>query len=288
MRRLSVGFVAVNTLLLWLATAIAGAALWPIYQDPRFIVLMVVTTLLGTLVAILGAVFRWKSFVVILVGFAVLLLAGVPLAVPDEAINGFLPSVSGIVDLLAGVALGWKQLLTIALPVGDYQALLVPAFVMVLTSTIVALSVALRAKWGELGVLPPVAMFIAAIAFGPEVVPWPIPAALGMLAVVLLWLIWRRWRRRRDSIRSLARATDGLAADVDSAFGVRNLVAGGALLAVAAAASSEPPRRCRPPASAMCCAPRSSSRSTRATTRARWRACVATCAMIAWTTPCSP
>jgi len=86
-------------------------------------------------------------------------------------------------------------------------------------------------------VLPPIAMFIAAIAFGPEVVPWPVPLALGMLAVVLLWLIWRRWRRRRESIRSLARATDGQAVDVDSAFGVRNLVAGGALLAVAATAS---------------------------------------------------
>jgi len=236
-RRPTAGFIIVNTLLLWLATAVAGAALWPIYQDPRFIVLVVVTTLLGTVVAILGAILRWKAFVVILVGFVVLLLAGVPLAVPDEAINGFLPSIAGIVDLLAGVALGWKQLLTIALPVGDYQALLVPAFVMVLTSTIVALSVALRARWGELGVLPPVAMFIAAIAFGPEVVPWPVPAALAMLAAVLLWLIWRRWRRRRDSIRSLARATDGQSADVDGAFGVRNLVAGGALLAVAAAAS---------------------------------------------------
>jgi hypothetical protein len=236
-RRPTAGFILINTLLLWLATAVAGAALWPIYQDPQFIVLMVVTTVLGSLVAILGALFRWKAFVVILVGFAVLLLAGVPLAVPDEAISGVLPSLSGVVDLLAGVALGWKQLLTIALPVGNYQALLVPAFVMVLTSTIVALSVALRAKWGELGVLPPVAMFIAAIAFGPEVVPWPVPAALAMLAVVLLWLIWRRWRRRRDSIRTLARATDGLAADVDSAFGVRNLIAGGALLAVAAAAS---------------------------------------------------
>ncbi len=95
--------------------------------------------------------FRWKSFVVILVGFAVLLLAGVPLAVPDQAIAGFLPSLDGIQELLAGVALGWKQLLTIALPVGDYQALLVPAFVLVLTSTIVALTVALRARWGELG-----------------------------------------------------------------------------------------------------------------------------------------
>ena len=138
-----------------------------------------------------------------------LVLAGVPLAVPDQAIAGFLPSLDGIRELLAGVALGWKQLLTIALPVGDYQALLVPAFVLVLTSTIVALSIALRARWGELGVLPPIALFVAGIAFGPEKVPWPVPWALAMLAVVLLWLVWRRWRKRRESIRLLTRATDG-------------------------------------------------------------------------------
>ncbi len=238
-RRPSAGFIVVNTVLLWAATTIAAVALWPIYQDIRFIILVAVTTVLGSTVAILGAVFRWKSFVVILVGFAVLLLAGVPLAVPDQAVSGFLPSLDGIRELLAGVALGWKQLLTIALPVGDYQALLVPAFVLVLTSTIVALSIALRAKWGELGVLPPIAMFVAGIAFGPETVAWPVPWALGMLAVVLLWLIWRRWRKRRESIRALINTTDdGVAvARLESGFGVRSLLAGGLQLAVAAAAS---------------------------------------------------
>lgn len=238
-RRPTAGFIAVNTLLLWAATAIAAVALWPIYQDPRFIVLVAVTTVLGSIVAILGAVFRWKSFVVILVSFAVLVAAGVPLAVPDQALAGFLPSLDGIRELLAGVALGWKQLLTIALPVGDYQALLVPAFVLVLTSTVVALSIALRARWGELGVLPPIVLFVAGIAFGPEKVPWPVPWALAMLAVVLLWLIWRRWRKRRESIRLLTRATDGVTSEaaVESVFGVRTLIAGGALLAVAAAAS---------------------------------------------------
>ena len=194
----------------------------------------------ASVVAILGAVFRWKSFVVILVGFGVLLLAGVPLAVPDQAIAGFLPSLDGIRELLAGVALGWKQLLTIALPVGDYQALLVPAFVLVLTSTIVALSIALRARWGELGVIPP----IVALHRGHRV-----RAGEGAVAGP----VGARHARRRAALADLAalaqapgvdprcstRATDGAtsAAAVDSGFGVRNLIAGGLLLAVAATAS---------------------------------------------------
>lgn len=235
--RPTAGFVLINTLLLWAATALAAIAMWPIYEDQRFVVLVAVTTVLGSAVAILGAVFRWRSFVVLLAAFAVLLLAGVPLAVPDEAVAGFLPSLAGIRDLLAGVALGWKQLLTIALPVGDYQALLVPALVLVLASTVTALSTALRARWGELAVVPPVLMFLTGIAFGPEKVPWPVPAALGLLAVVLLWLVWRRWRRRRESIRRLSAATGLERPVVEGGFGVRNLVTGTVLLAVAASAS---------------------------------------------------
>ncbi|CAN5316614.1 transglutaminase-like domain-containing protein [soil metagenome] len=238
----SLSFVVVNTVLLWLATAIAATALWPIYQDQRFIVLVAVTVVLGSIVAILGTVLRWPAYIVMLVGFGVFLAAGVPLAVPDRAIGGVLPSGSGLVELISSVALGWKQLLTIILPVGDYQALLVPAFVLVLVSTITGLSIALRAKWGELGVIPPVVLFVLSIAFGPEIVPWPVPWALALLAVVLLWLVWRRWRRRRETIRTLARstaATDGRTADItgDYALGARQLLAGGAILAVAAAVS---------------------------------------------------
>lgn len=234
---LGAGFIVVNTLLLWLTTAVAAITWWPVYQDTRFIVAVAAAVVLGSAVAILGALFRWRSYVVILVGFAVVLLTGVPLAVPGQAIAGFLPSFPGILDLIAGIALGWKQLLTIALPVGAYQSLLVPPFVLILASSIVALSIALRARWGELAVIPPIVVFLAGIAFGPEKTLWPVPAALGLLAVVLLWLVWRRWRRRRETIRLLAVATDPTAGEVDASFGLRTLIAGGVLLAVAATAS---------------------------------------------------
>ncbi|HWH27053.1 MAG TPA: transglutaminaseTgpA domain-containing protein [Pseudolysinimonas sp.] len=235
-------FVVANTFLLWLATAVAVTALWPIYQDPRFTILVAVTVVLGSAIAILGAVFRWSSAVVLLVGFAVFLVAGVPLAVPDEAIGGVLPSFAGIVELLKSVALGWKQLLTIVLPVGDYQALLVPAFVLILVSTVVALSIALRSRRGELGVIPPILLFLAGIAFGPDAVPWPVPWALALFSIVLLWLSWRRWRRRHIQVRRLDRATasqggrtfEGAGAE---AAGARTVVGAGVILAIAAAAS---------------------------------------------------
>ena len=141
-------FVVVNTLLLWAGIGIASVALWPIYQSMAIVVLVAVTTVVGSIVAILGAVFRWSAPVVLAATVVAFLLFGVPLAVPLQSLYGVLPTLDGLWQLVSGVALGWKQLLTITLPVGNYQGLLVPAFVLVLLTSVLSLTVALRAKRG--------------------------------------------------------------------------------------------------------------------------------------------
>ncbi len=240
--RRSEGFLILAVLLCWLAIGIAAASLWPIYQTGRYPVLVGVAVLLGTVIAGFGARFRWPSWVLIVTGFAAFLAVGVPLAVPDEAVSGVLPSVRGLLDLVSGIALGWKQLLTIALPVGAYQALLVPALLLVLAVTIVSISVALRARWGELAVIPPIVLFLVGIVFGPERVGTPGWLALALLGVTLLTLVWRRWRRRREAIRRLARSTPDaegrpLATAGETGLGVRGIVAGGVILLLAGGAS---------------------------------------------------
>jgi hypothetical protein len=203
-RRPGFGFVAVNTLMLWIGIAVGGFALWPIYRSPQIILVMVVVTVLGSAVAILGAVFRWPAPFVLLATVVAFLLFGVPLAVPGQAVLGVLPSLGGLVDLISGVALGWKQLLTIALPVGQYESLLVPFYALILVLTVVGLSIALRTRYGEVAVLAPVILLVAGIAFGPVSAATPIALGLGLLAVILAWIVWRRWYRRRTAIRLLA------------------------------------------------------------------------------------
>lgn len=232
----------IDVVLLWMLTAIAAAAFWPVYRDPWYLVVVGGALAVGTAIALLGARFRWPSFVVLLIATVAFFGIGVPLAVPGRTIGGFLPSWEGILDLAAGVAYGWKQLLTITLPVGDYQALLVPALVLFFASTLTAVTIAARARFPELAVLPPIVAFLVAIAFGPDEVPWPVPLALGMLVTTLVFLVWHRWRRRREAIRALARATPDaegrpLETAGDSALGVRTILAGGLILAVASAAS---------------------------------------------------
>jgi hypothetical protein len=200
----SVGFVAGSVLGLAVTTAVAAATLWPVYQSTEYILLVAVTFGLGALVALLGAFFRWPSWALLLATIIVYFLAGVPLAIPGLAVGRLFPSVDGLVELLAASALSWKQLVTIVLPVGAYQTLLVPAFIVVLLTTVIGLSVALRAKHGELAVLAPIALFVAGIALGPSSATSPVELGLALFVAVLFWLMWLRWQRRRQAVRLVA------------------------------------------------------------------------------------
>jgi hypothetical protein len=241
-RRLSAAFIAQNTALAWIAIGLAAAALWPVYSSGRYVVLVLVTLVTGSAVAILGARFRWPAYVMVLASFAVLLVTGVPLAVPGAAVAGVLPSLDGLQQLVVGLALGWKQLVTIQTPVGAYQALLVPALVLVLATTGTSVTIALRARFGELGAIPPAVLFIAGIVLGPMRVPWPVPLTLALLVVILLWLAWRRRLRRRAAIRALAEAAPDaqgrpLETSGERGFTARAALAGAVILVLAGAGS---------------------------------------------------
>ena len=238
--RLPAAFVSMTILMLWLTTLVASAALWPIYESAQLIALVGATVLVGSAIAVSGALYRWSTLTLTLVTIGVYLLIGVPLAIPDRALYGVLPTLQGELELLQGTALSWKQLLTITLPVGSYESLLVPAFILVLLTTVVGLSVGLRARWGELGVLAPIVLFVTAILFGASTATWPLELSLGLLATTLGWLVWRRWYRRRASIRLLAAQaldSDGrpLEPAGDTTFaGFRTVMTAGLIVVIAA------------------------------------------------------
>lgn len=244
MRRPGTAAIVWNTAAMWLVIAVSAVAWWPIYQDPRFVVVIAVATVLGSAIAIAGAIFTWPSAIVTLATIAAFTVTGVPLAVPTKALYGLLPTVEGLLDLYSSVALGWKQLLTITLPVGSYEGLLVPAFVSALLCSVIALSLALRAKRGDLAVIPPVLFFLTGLAFGPREAYWPLALALGAFVAVLLWLLWRRWYRRRASLSSLAGSVAGPgsagARSVISAVLVLGLAGSIAVAATAAVPPTEP------------------------------------------------
>ena len=210
------------------AWVIIAVVLWPIYRDAAFVLLAVVGIVLGAAIAIAGALARWPAWGMLLAGFAAFTVVGVPLAVPARTLYRVLPEPAGLIDLYAGIVLGWRQLLTIDLPVGDYQALLVPALVLLLAGPLLTLTLAVRAQRGELAALVPLAVFPLAVALGPEEPVLPIATAIALATTLLLWMaVWRRHRRA---------AAVGTATSSDSRWlGARALAAGVALLLVAGA-----------------------------------------------------
>ncbi|MFK3670749.1 transglutaminaseTgpA domain-containing protein [Leifsonia aquatica] len=202
--RLRAGSASVDTAIALAAVGLAAWSFWPVYQSAAFVVLLGATLVLGGAVGVLGAVFRWPSIVVAGAVALVYLGAGVQLAVPTEATGGgVLPTGAGFVDLVQATWLSWKQLVTISVPVGSYQALLVPAFILILLTTVVTVSVALRARTPETVTLPPALLLLAGIALGSGTSEVPLWLVLGLLALLLVWLIRFRLRRRSAALRAL-------------------------------------------------------------------------------------
>jgi len=238
-RRPTLNFTVATTAMMWLTTAIAATALWPIYESGAFLLMLGVTTVVASALAITGAVFRFPAHLVALSGVLAYLVLGVPLAVPGEARYGVLPTLPGLADLGFGTIAGWKQLLTITLPVGSYESLLVPAFVLVLVTVLVGLSVALRTRVPQLAVIAPVTLFIVGIILGSTTAFFPVASALALTAALLLWLIYLRWYRRRTSSRKYGGAGDagGTSTRVseDTVFvGARSVLAAALIIAIAA------------------------------------------------------
>jgi len=188
--------------------SIIAAVLWPIYRDPSFIVLAIVAIGLAVALGLVATLRGWPAWGVIVAATAVFVVVGVPLAVPSRTVYGVLPEPDGLWDLIAGVALGWRQLVTIDLPVGSYQALLVPALVTLFAGPLLTMTLALRTSIGELAACVPLVTFPLAIALGAERVAVPISTAIALAAVLLLWMaVWRR-HRRRAAIGAAAAAAD--------------------------------------------------------------------------------
>jgi hypothetical protein len=198
------------------------------------IVVAAVGAVVGIAVAILPRMLGLRPWIT-LVGTVVLgILLAVVLAIPSA-----LTSVSGVLrgarDVVFGLVLGWKQLVTLEAPLGDYQAVLVPWFIVVFVGTMVAARLAIRPGRSALGAA---AVVVAMVAFGAAfgsseptaplpIVGFSLPGGVSMLvglATLVLGVIWLAGRARLTRAEALAKAsgtsTSSVAKARDSRFAV--------------------------------------------------------------------
>ncbi|MGU3408531.1 transglutaminaseTgpA domain-containing protein [Microbacterium sp. M1A1_1b] len=188
-----------GTVVVWVLLAIASVAWWPVYRDQGMIVAAVTAVVAGTAIALVGAVYRLPTAAVAVATIAAFVVTGVPAAVPSEA-AGLLPTGQGLLDLFSGVALGWKRLVTISLPVGTYEALLVPFFLTLLVATVTGVSCATRASRQELASIPALVLFAAGVVVGSTRLETSIAVAVALTGVALVWALTVRHVRRAAAV----------------------------------------------------------------------------------------
>ncbi|GHD42319.1 DUF4129 domain-containing protein [Mycetocola manganoxydans] len=243
--------VLVSVLFAVASVAVAASVWWPVYQTPQFVLVLIGGIVLGTLVALTGWLFRLHGVLVIFLAIIVYLAAGVPLTMPERMGPGILPQPQAFLDLVRGTAEDWKELVTILAPVGTYQGLLIPAFLAILGTTTLTISLALRVSRGEVAVLAPILLLVIGIAFGREESWFPLAIGLSLLVLLLGWLIWLRGFRHRALLRQHAvavasvspsrreRRRAAVVGTVSSVIILAIAVSGGAVLASALPPSSD-------------------------------------------------
>jgi len=198
------------------AVAIAAAAAWPIYETTRVVLLAAVAGGVGVALGLLATRMRRGALIAAAGLPAAYLVLVVPLAVPS-AMTSPTTWLVGVRDGVAGLVLGWKQLLTLPTPVGDYQAVLVPLFAIVLLGGFGV--AAFAARPGRSAVLAvPIALVMsgfgplfgpsglgASLAVGPARIPGAALVGLGIAAVILC-LVWLSVRARLERFAAIERA----------------------------------------------------------------------------------
>lgn len=188
---------------LLLAIAASCAPMWWMFGTLQLVVALAVVVLVGTAIAWLAAVRGWSSITIIFAGLVALALLAVPLTAPHRIPRGeWLPA---FVDAAAALVLSWRRLLTIGLPVGTGDSLLMAPVVLVLVGTTIGVSVALRSKRAETAALVPAAIGIWSILWGPRDLPEPwLNGLIALVPIAAYVAIVRQARRRNRAPRALS------------------------------------------------------------------------------------
>ncbi|WP_395244338.1 transglutaminase domain-containing protein [Agromyces sp. MMS24-K17] len=203
--------------------AIAAWAAWPIHEVWRVALVAAAGVAIGLGAALLGrrvgGGHALGALLTALFAFLGFVVAVVPVAIPS-AMSSVDAVARGIRDGLTGIVLGWRQVLTVEPPLGEYQAVLVPFLVAVLAASALAGALVIRGgRVAPLAALPVLAMTVYGIAFGVSRVSGALvlgglelPAARELalgVAALLAAGTWLLVRSRMLRARALARARAG-------------------------------------------------------------------------------
>jgi len=205
--------VRVLDVLVVVATLALGAwASWPVYGSVRGPLATAAGLVLGGGVAWWSRRGRWTWWQVTVATLVAYVVLAIPVAIPSALRE--LPSNLGYGarELVTAPVTAWKELATTPLPVGSFGSLLVPAFLVALVATVVALSIVWRGSRGVAWAAVPLLLpLVLGVAWGPREVsvtlgvlglhvsqPREVAWGGAWLVLVVCWLTLRgRWSVRQ-------------------------------------------------------------------------------------------
>lgn len=193
--------------------AVGAVGMWPIYRDPWFILVAAVAIASSVALTSTAVARSWSVSRTALLFGAMVVVLGVPLAVPIVLTDPTrLPL--AIWSVVRAPVTGPNDLLTLELPLGSYQATLAPAFLLLTIGPAIAIAMGVRTeRWWPVAVIPALGPAAFAVAFGATTnslvvldgvsVAGVREAAVGAAACLgaLLWLLWRTAHVRRLALR---------------------------------------------------------------------------------------
>ncbi|WP_403023776.1 transglutaminase domain-containing protein [Salinibacterium sp. GXW1014] len=208
----------------------------PSFGSYNFLLPAIGGLVLGAATAIGTSLFRLGLIPTTLVALAAYFLIASPLAVPQQAIIGVLPSLQSLGSVAVGSVYGWADILTLATPVGAPQYIAVVPYAATWIVSIVSVTLACRwlstrprAPWRfAVALIGPLALYLASILIGTE---QPFQAgARGVVfaALALIWLGWRREGSASVAAEGAARLRKRKLAGTAIVVGAAILLGGGA------------------------------------------------------------
>jgi len=188
--------MATDCLVVALLMVIGLLALGPAFGGAGYLIAGIGGIVLGTAIALTGWRLSWNIVIVAAVTIVVYLVFGGALAAPTTTLFGVIPTLETVRTLILGVVFSWKDVLTLVTPVGTFAGVLVVPFLSALVATVLATSFALRLRHAVWALLPAVALFVTAIAFGTREGAFPIAQGLAFAGIALAWAAWRRHEAR--------------------------------------------------------------------------------------------
>lgn len=159
--------------------------------------------LVGGGVALVSAWRGWSRLGTLLAAMIGYLLLGGPVALPGTTLGGVLPSVETLQRLTLLSWQSWRDLLTVALPAGQFEGPAVLPFLVGVVSATTGVSAALRLRrvgWLVSAVLlAPTALLLVGILWGSHDAPLARLQGAAFAVVALTWTSWRTQLGSTDS-----------------------------------------------------------------------------------------